>query len=160
MNGTRGVTAAGLATMIAAGVLMTPPTAHAAPVLPLDGTFRIESDAGGSGTWVITSTCSSPDSCTAQVKSDLWTGTAQASGNAAWHMAVDVPDGIICEVVNGPAINDRRAVSITTHEEYFFSQLIEGAGESTTGTVDITWKPIGDRCGSGSKHRNLTLTKV
>jgi hypothetical protein len=30
--------------MTAAGVLMTPATAHAAPVLPLNGTFKVETD--------------------------------------------------------------------------------------------------------------------
>lgn len=155
MKSTRGITAAAAAAMIAAGVLMTPATAHAAPVLPLNGTFKVASETGASGTWVITSTCSSADSCVAQVQTPMWTATAQVAGNDMWHMAVDIPDGIMCTEGTGMA---QVAKTGPSHQEYFWNQFSDNATE-TSGWFDNTWPPCGDNPG-GSTHTNFTMTKV
>jgi hypothetical protein len=165
MKHTRGITAAAAAAMTAAGVLITPAIAHAEPVQPLNGTFKVETDGtcvqgvrctgqGSSGTWVITSTCSSADSCVAQVKTELWTGTARSTENGMWHMAVDIPDGIICTEGVGRA---QVAKSGPAHQEYFWNQFTDNATE-TSGWFDNSWPACGDNPG-GSYTKNFTLTK-
>jgi hypothetical protein len=152
MKSTRGITVAAAAAMIAAGVLMTPATAHA--VMPLNGTFNVATDRN-SATWVITSTCSSADSCVAHVQTPMWTATAQVAGNDMWHMAVDIPDGIMCTEGTGMA---QVAKTGPSHQEYFWNQFTDNATE-TSGSFDNTWPPCGDNPG-GSTHKSFTMTKV
>ena len=154
MKSTRGIAAAAAAAMIAAGAVITPAIAHA-EVTPLNGTFNVDSESGASATWVITSTCSSADSCVAQVKTPLWTTTAQSTGNAMWHMAVDIPDGVMCVKGTGMA---QQALSGPSHQEYFWNGLTDN-GTTTSGYVDTTWPPCGGNPG-GAKHSSFTMTKV
>jgi hypothetical protein len=168
MKHTRGITAAAAAAMTAAGVLTTPATAHAAPVLPLNGTFKVETDGScpepsvsckpgrpSSGTWAITSTCSSADSCVAQVRTEKWPATAQSTENGMWHMAVDIPDGITCTEGTGMA---QVAKTGPLHQEYFWNQFTDNATEAS-GWFDSSWPACGDNPG-GSYTKNFTMTKV
>jgi hypothetical protein len=109
----------------------------------LNGTFKVMISDGPTVTWVITSTCSSADSCVAQVHQTeggaKWIANAQlrenrpdeGAGNAKWHMVVDRPDGVNCpEKGYAPA-----------QYEYVWNQFTDNYGNPTatsTGWLNLT----------------------
>ena len=68
----------------------------------LNGAYHLVWNDGDVSTWVITSTCSSADSCVAHVPTSqgriggsTGTGDAQFS-NGQWTMTIDNFDGVVC----------------------------------------------------------------
>ena len=68
----------------------------------LNGTYNLMWSDGDASTWVITSTCSSADSCVRHVSTTEGSiGGSTGSGNAQlrngqWTMTIDNSDGVMC----------------------------------------------------------------
>jgi hypothetical protein len=90
--------------MRVAAVFAGIPLATAVPAwadASLNGTYYLVWNDGDQSTWVITSTCDSPDSCVAHIASGSSNGGSTVGGeaqlaNGRWSMAIDKPDGAAC----------------------------------------------------------------
>ncbi len=139
-----------VSTRVAAGAIFTGGLVlgFASPALAdpaLNGTYHLVWNDGDVSTWVITSTCSSADSCVAHVSSSqgriggsTGTGDAQFS-NGQWIMTIDNSDGVECA-------DGTRAPS---HNEYSW------AASTLSGTLVKSWGAV---CGDGSGSRTFTFT--
>ena len=113
----------------------------------LNGTYNLAWNDGDASTWVITSTCSSADSCVARVSTtqggiggSRGSGDAQLS-NGQWTMTIDNPDGVECA-------DGTRAPS---HNEYSW------AASTLSGTLVKSWGAVcGDAPGSRTFTFNMT----
>ena len=67
----------------------------------LNGTYDLAWNDGDQSTWVVTSTCTNPNSCVAHIVSDSpddlsrWEGDAQMA-NGRWTMVIDKAEGALC----------------------------------------------------------------
>ena len=116
----------------------------------LDGTYNLTWSDGDASTWVITSTCSSADSCVARVSSgqgriggSTVSGDARLS-NGQWTLTLDKPDGIECS-------DGTRA---PTHNEYSW------AASTLSGTLVESWGAVCGDAAPGSQTFTFNMTKA
>ena len=141
----------------------TRPTLTGVYKLDIDDAFETEGHPfRGTQTWEITSTCSSEDSCVAQVTPNhrKWIGNARFSiptGVASmghWTMTVDLPAALICTDGSGTKVPGRSV--------YTWGPFITGNGEPTQSSEgSLTWSH-GGGCGKPAQNRGavFTMTKV
>ena len=111
----------------------------------LNGTYNLAWSDGDTSTWMITSTCNSPDSCVGHVSTSQGaiggsTGSGDAQSlNGRWTMTIDNSDGVMC----------RDGTRAPSHNEYSW------AASTLSGTLVKSWGAI---CGGAPGSRTFTFT--